>query len=235
MTVEMLSPKERQQLLLSVGTHRGQRPLSPVEVATLFSKILKAGASLTDCAEAANLEGTTIVSRFLRLLSLSESVKPLVDWGSEAGSISFSSAAEMARLEDQQDQDALVQGALTHRLSGTEVRQVVQLRKRSGRTLRECLDEVVGMRPRVEKRHLYMGVIVLPTLRSRLEVMTQRQRDELLRATLRQVLGPISVHLAKLGPTSFTLIGDAKFGEQMSNKKDTLEQEVNNGLLKATA
>jgi hypothetical protein len=235
LAIDALSTRERQQLLLSVGTHRGQRPLSPIEVATLFSRVLDNGGSLTECAQAANLEGTTIVSRFVRLLSLSEAVKPVIDWGVEAGSISFSAATEIARLERLQDQEALVQGALMHRLSGSETRQVVQLRKRSGRPLKECLEEVVGMRARVEKRYVYMGTITHAVLKPRLEAKTQRERDEILRTAARHVLGPTDVSVAKLGPTSFTLVGDAKFGEKMTNKKATLEQEINDGLLKALA
>jgi hypothetical protein len=91
------------------------------------------------------------------------------------------------------------------------------------------------MRTRIEKRYVYMGAILSAPLKVKLDAMSQKDRDELLRTTVRQVLGSGNVHLAKLGPTSFTLTGDEKFGERMNSKKDILEEEVNNGLLKATA
>ena len=86
---KILSPQELQGLLLSVGTHRGKRLLSPVEVANLFAKVTSEGGRLGDCARAAQLEGTTMVGRFLRLLKLPESVRHLVDWGSNPGAIGF--------------------------------------------------------------------------------------------------------------------------------------------------
>src|SRR4051812_32508704 len=126
----VLTPQERQGLLLSVGTHRGKRKFSPVEVATIFTKIIAAGGSLSDCARAARFEGTTMVARFLRLLKLPEAVRHLVDWGSTPGNIGLSSGAELARLENAAEEEEVVRGVLTYRLSGSEVRQVVQLRKR---------------------------------------------------------------------------------------------------------
>lgn len=227
---DVLSQGERQRLLLSVGTHRGERPLSPVEVANLYTKMINAGASLSDCARASNLEGTTWVGRFLQLLKLPEAVRHLVVFGGGAGTISFSTAAEVARLEDHEEEEALVQGALTHRLSGSEVRQVVQLRRRSKRSLQECLTEVIGMRPRVEKRFLYVGAITDARLKYKIGAMSQHERDQLLQRAIDAVLGANTLTLAKLGSDRFTLVGAAAFGEKMSTKKDSLEQEINDAL-----
>ena len=231
---DVLSPQERQRLLLSVGTHRGKRELSPVEVAGLFAKILGAGGNLSDCARAAKLEGTTIVSRFLRLLKLPEFVRHLVDWETVPGTIRFSSGAELARLDDAAEEEEVARGVLTHRLSGSEVRQVVQLRKRSKRPLKDCLNEVVGMRPRVEKRYVYVGAVTNPALKTSLESMTQQQRDQLLGGTVSAVLGATGLALTRLGTDRFTLVGPADFGEAMNRKKDSLEQEINDALLRAS-
>jgi hypothetical protein len=234
MPVVGLSQEEHQRLLLSVGTHRGQRPLSPVEVATLFAKVLAAGGSLSDCARASSLEGTTQVSRFLRLLKLPESVWYLVGWGSVAGTIGFSSGAEIARLENDAEEDALVNGVLTNRLSGSEVRQVVQLRKRSKRSLEDCLNEVVGMRPRVEKRYVYVGAVTSDALKKALSAMTQAQRDQLLVKAVGAVIGAKGLALTRLGTDRFTLVGSADFGAAMTRQKDSLEQEINDALARGT-
>lgn len=234
MGVDVLSQEERQRLLLSVGTHRGQRPLSPIEVASLFAKVTAAGGSLSDCARAASLEGTTIVSRFLRLLKLPGAAWHLVGWGSVAGTIGFSSGAEIARLENEAEEDALVHGVLTNRLSGSEVRQVVQLRKRSKRPLQDCLNEVVGMRPRVEKRYVYVGAVTNAALKKSLTAMTQQQRDELLGTVVGPVLGTKGVAVTRLGTDRFTLVGAADFGEAMNRKKDSLEREINDALVRGS-
>jgi hypothetical protein len=233
-SVKGLSQEEHQRLLLSVGTHRGQRPLSPIEVASLFAKVLAAGGSLSDCASAASLEGTTQVSRFLRLLKLPGAVWHLVGWGSVAGTVGFSSGAEIARLENNAEEEALVNGVLINRLSGSEVRQVVQLRKRSKRTLEECLSEVVGMRPRVEKRYVYVGAITNDALKKSLAALTQAQRDQLLGKAVGAVLGAKGLALTRLGTDRFTLVGSAEFGEAMTRQKDSLEQEINTALAGTT-
>lgn len=232
MVADILSPEERKRLLLSVGTHRGQRQLSPVEVAQLYAKILEGGGTLTDCANASNLS-TTWVSRFLRLRSLQESLRHLVNWGGNPGSVTFSSATEIARLDDEADQEALAHGLLQHRLSKGEVSQIVQLRKRSKRALKDCLEEVVGMRPQIDKRYVYVGAVTAKPLQEKLAKLTQKERDGMLWEIAQEIFGASGFAIAKLGTARFTLVGDAKFGERMTNKKETLQQEINDALGRA--
>ena len=226
----VLSSRERQALLLSVGTHRGRRPLSPVEVAGLLGKVIAAGGSLKDCARAGSLKGTAMVARFLRLLELPETMRHLVDWrGGDSDAVAFSSGTELARLDDVVEQEEVVRGVLIYRLSGSEVRQVVQLRKRSKRPVEECLKEVVEMRPPVEKRYVYIGAVTNSVLKRSLGVMTQGERDELLASAIKNVLGE-DLAVARLGPGRFTLVGGAEFGEAMNQRRDSLEQDVNEAL-----
>ena len=227
---KVLSPEERQGLLLSVGTHRDERSLSPVEVANLFAKVIARGGSLSDCARAARLEGTMMVAHFLRLLKLPESVRHLVDWGRRSGTIGFSIGAELARLDDEVEEEEVVRGVLTYRLSVSEVRQIVQLRGRSKRSVEACLSEVVGMRPRVVKRYVYVGAVTNAALKTSLEFMSQGQRDALLASAIKSVLAVKDLAVTRLGPGRFTLVGGADFGEVMNQRKNSLEQEVNDAL-----
>ena len=227
---KVLSPQERRGLLLSVGTHRARRLLSPVEVANLFAKILAGGGSLDDCADAARLEGTTIVTRFMRLLKLPRAVRHLVDWGSRPGTIGFSAGSELARLDDEADEEVVGRSILVHRLSGSEVRQVVQLRRRSERSIDECVKEVVETRVRIERRYVYIGAVTIPALRAVLQMMTQGQRDELLVSAIKRVLTAKDIAVSRLGPEQFTLVGGEDFGSAMSQMKDVLEQKVNSAL-----
>jgi hypothetical protein len=222
-----LSPEEHKKLILSVGTHRGKRSISPVEAAVLFDKAQRAGASLADCAKAVQLEGPTWVGRFLNLLKLPEDVRHLVDWGRGAGAVTFTSAADIARLDGPDDRRAAIQAALMHNLSTKEVRQLVQLRKRSLRTMAECTEGVLKMRPQVDVRHVFIGS-VSEGLRARMRDLGQYARDEIFAKVVKQVIGPgVS---GRLGAERFTVVGGQTFGAVVAAKKDLLEREINEGL-----
>jgi len=222
-----LTSDEYKQLILSVGTHRGKRRISPVEAAVLFDKAQRAGASLADCAKAVQLEGPTWVGRFLNLLKLPEDVRHLVDWGRGAGAVTFTSAADIARLDDPDDRRAAIQAALTHNFSSKEVRQLVQLKKRSERTIAECTEGVLKMRPQVDVRHVFIGSVA-EGLRDRLRDLGQYARDEAFANVVKQVVGPgVS---GRLGAERFTLVGSKAFSSVIAAKKDTLEREINEGL-----
>jgi hypothetical protein len=178
------------------------------------------------------LEGSTIVSRFLRLRKLPPDVSHLVDWGSGSGTVGFSSAAEIARLDSPGDQEDVVQAVLTNRLSGSEVRQIVQLRKRAARPIQDCINEVVGMRPKIEKRFVYVGVVADATAKERLTTMTQQQRDQLLALVLRTAFPAVKPAIARLGTDRFTLVGKDDLGTVISSKGDQLQEAVNTGLLR---
>lgn len=231
MGIDALSPDERRQLVLSVGTHRRQRRLSPTEVAALFAKVINSGGTLSDCARATNLT-TTWVGRFMRLLNLPATVLHLVDWGTGAGILGFTGAAELARLNEQSDKEEVVQAVLTNRLSGSEVRQIVQLRQRSQRPIGDCITEVVGMRPRVEKRFVYVGAVTLPELKEKLAKMNQQERDQLFPRALGEVLCGATVAVARLGYDRFTLVGGDDLGRVIATKRDLIEQELNERLLR---
>src|SRR5262245_60099145 len=104
MALAALSGEERKRLLLSVGTHRRERYLSPVEVAHLFQKATRGGDTLADLAAAVQLDGTSWVARFITLLKLTPDVQHMVDWGKSGSTLAFTSAVELARLPDVDDQ-----------------------------------------------------------------------------------------------------------------------------------
>jgi hypothetical protein len=166
----------------------------------------------------------------LRLLKLPDTVTHLVDWGGGAGTIGLSNASEIARLGSVAEEETVVESVLASRLTVSEVRQAVQLRKRSNRPIDVCLEEVLGMRPRIEKRHVYIGAITIPTLRQKLTGMTQQQRDEIFASAVASVAKGIDFPLKKLGAERFTLVGGSDLGALISERQDTLEQEINETL-----
>lgn len=226
-----LTDDEYKKLILSVGTHRGKRLISPVEAAVLFDKAQLAGASLADCAKAVHLEGPTWIGRFLNLLRLPEDVRHLVDWGRGPGAVTFTSATEIARLDNPDDQRDAIQAALAHNLSSAEVRQLVQLRKRSGRSIAECAEGVLKMRPQIDLRQVFIGSVA-EGLRDRLRGLGQYARDELFAGVVKKIFGGLRLS-GRLGPERFTLVGGKDFSSLVAAKKDVLEGEVNSALTAA--
>ncbi len=221
-----LSALEFGRLRMSVGygTHKKGRPLSPVEVGKLIRQAKEAGVSTEDCAKAINLDKTSI-GRFLRILDLPEDVQHLVSWGAQKDSIGFSVAAQLARFEDTEDQHAVIETILTDGLSRKEIEQVLQLKSRSGRKIDECLKEVLGMRPVIEKRHVFIGTIDDQELEVTLSGLTQAQRDSILQSGI-QALGLAEVS-GRLGKNILTLVGSHYLGTYIKNiGADNLEAQL---------
>jgi hypothetical protein len=174
-----LSPIEERNLILSVGTHRTGRPLSPVEAGQLLNRAKSSGASVSDLAVACHLEGGTWIGRFIRLGELSPTLHHLVDWGSSKTTLSMTQAQEIARLPRHEDQETLGRRAIEDRMSSHEVRQVVQLLQRSTRSAEEAIDSVVQLRPQVTRQFVYLATVTDEAVRRKLAELTQAERNQL--------------------------------------------------------
>ena len=160
----------------------------------------------------------------------------MVDWG-RGDFVGFSSAAELVRLADSEDRRMVAEAVLSERLTSKEVRQVVQLRERSGRVVPDCVREVVGMRPVVEKRYVFMGAVVDEDVVAALGSLVQAERDALLARGIRAIgLRGASV---RLGTRIFTLVGAEEFGESMAQVgrgsieglvRDRLRESIESGF-----
>lgn len=222
----VLSPLELGRLRLSVGygTHKKGRPLSPVEVGLLFRRLRDSGLSLEQCAKTARLDGTGI-GRFLRVVELPQNIQHLVDWGSTNGTIGFSCAVELARFRSAEDQNAVADSILENGLDSKEVRQVAQLRIRSQRPVEKCICEVLGMRPTVERRYIFIGSIVDGDVEKKLGELTQRERDSVLMTGID--LLDLRAASGRLGRRFFTLTGGERFNSSMKTiGKDDIETRL---------
>ena len=114
------------------------------------------------------------------------------------------------------------------------MREIVQIKMRSQRSVEECLKEVIEIRPRIEKRYVYVGAVTNSALSTLLGSMIQQQRDKLLASAIKRVFIAEDLAVTKLGPDRFTLVGGEDFGKAMSQVKESLEQEVNDALHEAT-
>lgn len=222
-----LSALEVGRLRMSVGysTHKKGRPLSPVEVGKLLCRAQESGASLQDCAKILNLNGTSQLSRFLGVLDLSPDLRHLVGWGRSADSIGFTTAVELVRVPNADDQRAVATAILEQGLKTDEVRQVAQIRRRSGRTIEECLKEVLGMRPTVEQRYVFIGAVGDEDVQAVLADLTQAERNALLHSGI-EALG-LPGASGRLGERLFTLVGDERLNSWLGGEgKKTIEARL---------
>ena len=215
----------RVRMSVGYGTHKRGRPLSPVEVGELLQRAQSAGASLQDCAECLRLSKDQ-VSRFVRVSKLPADLRHLVEFGRSADSkIGFTTAVQLARMSDRENQRAVATAILEQGLQTDEVRQVIQLQDRSGRAMKECLKEVIAMRPTVERHYVFIGAVGSERVEAILTKMPQSERDALLR------FGIVALGLqgtsGRLGGKVFTLVGDERLnGALISQGKETVEARL---------
>lgn len=222
------------RLRMSVGYSRNKkgRPLSPIEVGKLLRQARSEGHSWEECADAIQLDGTGHIRRFQQILELPDDLQHLVSWGSPKGSISFSSAVELVKITDPNDQHIVAYSILKDGLNKNEVRQIAQLRNRSKRPIRECISEIIGMRPTIEKRYVFVGSIIDLAVLKKLAELTQPQRNFLLVSVIEKLnLEGVS---GRLGERLFTLVGDEQFNKSMlSTGKENLEAQLQSYISEA--
>ena len=218
----------RVRMSVGYGMHKKGRPLSPIEVGSLLQQAREHGLSVQECAQAAHIDATG-VGRFLRILKLPEDLQHLVDWGTGANAIGFSSAVDLVRLGEDDDQRAVAKSILTDRLRSKEVRQVVQLRARSGRAIRDCINEIVGMRPTIAKRYVFIGSLGEGSLADALAGLTQIERDSLLQLAIQDL--QLEGATGRMGKRFFTLVGNQLFETSMNSiGKENIETQLRTRL-----
>lgn len=156
-----LTPVERQDLIMSVGVHVKKRRAKPIQLAQLIDKAL-ATDSLDQIADHVNLRDTTMLRKLRSLKDLPGEVQNLVDWGVSDAGISFSVAAEIARLENESAKSQLAQIALEHNLRKDDVQAIVQRASREGCSVADAAEEILKLRPEVEQQYLYVGLLEVP-------------------------------------------------------------------------
>lgn len=227
-----ISAEEQRDLILSIGTHNSIRPLAPVEAAELMDRVINAGTSLSELSQDLLLRDTSMIRRFLRLLSLNPDLRHLVGWG-EKTKISFSIASEIARLKSPNEQDVFTRATLEHGLSKKEVIQAIEARNKLNKSVDESIEEMLQMRPQVIKQFLYIGSIISAELQMKLRAMTQHERDRLLHDVISAKFLTLPQWDGTLGVGRFSLIGNAKL-EHFLDKLSVDFGEMVNELLESS-
>lgn len=213
-----LASDEQRDLIISVSTHRGDRRLSPLEVAVLFRRAIDAGATVDACAEAVGLTGPTMVRRFLRLLELAPDLREVVGWGRTPASLAFTAGSEIARVPSDQ-QLFLAPEALRVGLTTSEIKAVVQRLLRSDRTPAQAVEEILKTRPRIERRHVFIGRFDEAAPLDRLAGKTETQRNRALTNAVFQVFGVIPLG-ARLTRTGFVITADDSLARSLHGDTD---------------
>lgn len=188
------------------------------------------GHSLKECASTVGISDTSTIANFVRLMDIVPGYSYLVDWGSTGSSVAFKTAATIAKLNSI-DQKVVFDAALKYQLKKTEVEQIVQIRKRSGRQISECIDEIVGMRPRTTVVNIIVGAIESEPLNKRLAAMHQVERDALLRKVIEANFPTLKNISVRQGGTKFTISVDGEDWNLLRSKSDKLEDMVTDGLI----
>lgn len=173
--MNLLTPDERRDLLLSVGTHKKSRRLSPVQVAHLITRLQKS-MSLEQIAGELGLQETSTLQKFPSLLRLPVEIHPLIIFGGMPGYLSFSVAYQIARLDNPKDIDILVKDVCENQRTKEEARAIIQLYKRSGKDLVACIDEIDKTRTHVIRQYLYVGTLPKLTEPTRPKELTDKLR-----------------------------------------------------------
>ena len=226
-----LSPSEISQLILSVGTHRSERPLVPIEVAKLIQKALNAGEKRKEIADRLYLNDSTILGRFTRLLSLPSQIQHLIGWGSDPTTLSFTAASGIARLESTQEHIILAKAALENQFNKSEIIEVVQIRQRSKNPIQSCIETVLNQRPVIQRRHVIIGELQSEKLKDELKQASQLERDNMLQSALEQYVPNATPLGAKLGDGYFFLIGDDEFHRVIMSLSDGFEKSITEYLI----
>lgn len=216
----------KRDLVLSIGTHYSKRRLSPIEVAEGFNLAKKNGMSNNQLADMVDLRDVTMIQRFLRLLDLSLKIRHLVDWGQSKSSISFSAASELSRFPIN-EQEIIVNTVLELSLTKSEMIQIMQIRKRSGKEIEKCVEETLKMRPQIVRKYVFVGSVIDEELLHLLKSVKQKGRDELLVRTLNKILTSGTEWSGRLGLNLFSLVGDEIFAKQLKNLEPDYESKIN--------
>lgn len=225
----ILDKEERKGLVLSVGTHKGERPLAPVEVAERLQRLLDGGVPRREVSEWLGI-GTSQIGSFLKLLRLSPEIRALADWGQSPSTVPFSSLAEIAKLPPESQVEA-AEYVLRHELAWKEVIALVQLYGRAGSDLHDAIQQVLRLRPEVVQHYVYIARVLSAEVQGALRAQGQRDRDQVLYQVVSRVLPGVEVSV-RCGDTTLVISADTSIAAEGASG-DEVEHDLNVALEEA--
>jgi hypothetical protein len=153
-------------LLLSVNTHKKERPLEPIEVSQLIMNLKsETNESWSEVGTRIGI-GTDQINAFRKLSVLPKQVFYAIGWGdTKDEKLAFTTAAIIADLDKESDRLTLCKIALTNRLKKEEATRVVQLKKKNDlKSIEQCVEDVLKLRPIVETGYIIVSSLQTATL-----------------------------------------------------------------------
>lgn len=237
------NPQRLANLLASLNVPGSNRPLSPIEVASEIDALKKdLGGNTKEVVNRLPVSAH-IVNEFLWLAKLPRKIQGVVVWGESNkrdGSIGFSVAAKMARLNNHDDILKLVGSTLemSRPITKEEVKVILSLKKRiPDKPIDECVSEVLNVtRPVIVNHYLFISGInpnIVATLSS--NKSGQSVHDVVLIA-LKGIFPPGTLKSTKVSNERVRLSLDEegwKFITSYSEHHNVLRQNVVNHMLES--
>jgi hypothetical protein len=233
MTQQEFTNEMKKKLMLSVGeVHLPTRPYSPIEVAEAISIALSSGETKETLAELLHLKGTSMLGKFQKLLTLSPNISHLISWGKgNFEKISFTVGSEIAKLQAG-SQIILAKSSLEYSLTSTEVKEIIQVFKRSKKDINTCIKDILNLRKVIEKRGIFIGSIKTEPLREKISMMDQLEKDKLLSKILEVDFSEAMPSSFSLSEKEFVMSGDELFLTKFKSITNNFEEYINNMLMK---
>lgn len=227
MKINGLTSEETILLRATLRRHRKVRHLSPMEVANLLKRALDAGNTMQSLNSKTN---TSIdqLNKFLRLFLIQNSgIKSSIVWGQTTETkLGMSVASELARLEKNEDQEIVFENALKNRFTKSELIELIALYKRTGKPIKECINQVLETRPTTIEKHVIIGKITSPSLAKRLSGIGPFGRNKILIEVLELEFPLLKYDGAKLKKKKFMIFGNNETKEFLLNLENGFEDII---------
>lgn len=223
-----LEPEEAARLALSVGHggSGGYRPLAPLQIAVLLRRALNAKTSMSDLVKALKLS-REMISRFLILEELDKTISTLVSWKASSTELSFSLAVQIAKIADQTLQRELAKAAVERSLNAKDLIQINQIMIRSGKSPLEAVEAVALLKPKYQRRHLYIGTFKSEILAGQVANLSDARKEKVAQVIFERL--NLSTGTLRLASNSFVLSVDDS--DNKSNEFSFMFEELVNEAL----
>jgi len=230
--IKGLSEEEALYLRVTLGTQRKLRFFSPFEAAKLLNNGLEAGEKKGDLKSKVGIS-IDMINKILRLCSIKNNhIKSAITWQSPGPKqISMSSASELSRLKNNEDQIKLFNSILENNFTSKEVKELVTLYGRSGKSIEKCINQIKEAKRKTINTHVIIGSITSSSLREQLSSVPALTRNRILRNVLNTHIPSLKYKGAKLKKTQFMVVGDEKTEMQISLLGDDFEDVITKLLI----
>lgn len=237
------NPQRLAKLLASLNVQGSNRPLSPVEVANEIRVLQEdLDGDLKETIKRLPVSAE-IAKQFMELMNLPSKIQDVIVWGESSkkdGSIGFSVAAKMAKLNNHNDILKLAGTILdmSRPITKEELKGLLSLKKRNpSKSIDECISEILNVTREFTIHHFLFISRINPSFASILvdNKLGRNVHDEAL-AVLKNIFPTGTLKNVKVSNERIRLALDEdgwKFIAEYSRRHDVARQDVVNHMLEA--